>query len=444
MKQVFAILACMLFSIAHAATFKLSTAADEPLYQTPLIKEVYQFSRRDALQDMVITNASGEAIPYALMPNDMLYPQTQMTAENKPLVIFPMQQKQLVEANVVNIQIEKNANSTSLNVASGNAGTQSGQVYLFDLGKQHHALQRLKVDWQGAGDNRVVVEVLSSDNLNEWTHVGNAALLKTAATGAQIIQNHIDLDSAIQTRYFQIRPQLTTDVDFKLTQVSTEYQNVQNVKLPLVWQSLTFLTRTQNKDGKIAVDFESAGHYPATYVRVHLPQQNTITHANIYVRNKPSEAWLQVSSAALYRLNRQGKEYLNEDIGLRSSVNRYWRLEFDQAHGGLGMENPALSLGWLPQTLVWNARGPAPYILHVGEEPKIVNVVAANTLIPEVKREKVLSLPQANLSLASTQSFEATTSWISTSDYKRWWLWGGLFLGVLVLALMAYSLLKTE
>ncbi|MDX1916070.1 MAG: DUF3999 domain-containing protein [Methylophilus sp.] len=444
MKQVFAILACMLFSLVHAATFKLSTAADEPLYQTRLIKEVYQFSRSDALQDMVITNASGEAIPYALMPNDMLYPQTQMTEENKPLAIFPMQQKQLVEANVVNIQIEKNANSTSLNVASGNAGTQSGQVYLFDLGQQHPALQRLKLDWQGAEDKLVVVEVLSSDNLNEWTHVGNAALLKTAATGAQILQNHIDLDSAIQTRYLQIRPQQATDVDFKLTQVSTEYQHVQNIKLPLVWQLLTFLNRTQNKDGKIAVDFESTGHYPATYLRVHLPQQNTITHAIIYVRSQPNEAWVQVSSAALYRLNKQGKEYLSEDIRLGSRVARYWRLEFDQAHGGLGMETPNLSVGWLPQTFVWNARGAAPYTLHVGEVPKIVNVVAANTLIPEVKREKVLSLPQADLSLASTQPHEATTSWASTPDYKRWWLWGGLFLGVLVLALMAYSLLKTK
>ena len=42
------------------------------------------------------------------------------------------------------------------------------------------------------------------------------------------------------------------------------------------------------------------------------------------------------------------------------------------------------------------------------------------------------------------QTAMQTNAWTSAPDYKSWLLWAGLFLGVLLLAGMAYSLIKTE
>ena len=39
---------------------------------------------------------------------------------------------------------------------------------------------------------------------------------------------------------------------------------------------------------------------------------------------------------------------------------------------------------------------------------------------------------------------QPASTWVAAPDYKTWLLWGGLVLGVLLLAGMAYSLIKSE
>ena len=148
-------------------------------------------------------------------------------------------------------------------------------------------------------------------------------------------------------------------------------------------------------------------------------------------------------------MDKSGKSYTNLDILLNKTASRFWRLQFNQANGGIGQENPSLMLGWLPQTVVWNARGQAPFTLKIGENPAIVNTVPVTSLVADYKAEKVLQLPNATLSITESkinnvnQTAMQTNAWTSAPDYKSWLLWAGLFLGVLLLAGMAYSLIKT-
>ena len=128
---------------------------------------------------------------------------------------------------------------------------------------------------------------------------------------------------------------------------------------------------------------------------------------------------------------------------------RYWRLQFNQARGGIGAEIPALHLGWLPPTVVWNARGQAPFTLAVGEGPNLVNTIPISTMLPNYGAQTLNNLPVANLIIANqatqdASSTQAASTWVAPRDYKTWLLWGGLMLGVLLLAGMAYSLLKSE
>jgi hypothetical protein len=441
MKPLLTLVAIALFSsTAQAASYKLDANGANPLYQTTLTKEVYQYTSSNHLQDLAITNADGEPVPYAIIPHERMHQQTKVTETSEPLVIFPMQKDTLSQAGITNIQLNNHDSNTSINVISNDGKTVSNTYYLFDLGKEHPAFKKLTLDWQGQEGKLLSVDVMTSNNLNSWTPIGEAALLKVTANEQTILQNSVNFDHLINARYLQIRPQETTD-SFVLTSVNLEFNQVQEVTQPTLWQEVSFLKRVENK-AETSIDFESSSRYPATYLSVKLPQQNTITYATVLTRNLEDEPWQFVTKASLYRLNKNGKEYVNKDIHISKTTSRYWRLTFNQSQGGIGIENPRLSLGWLPDVLIWNARGSSPFTLHVSENNNIANTVSIMDLLNPYGIKELQQLPSSSLSLPSHT--QVLNTWDTPSDYKRLWLWGGLLLGVVALAIMAYSLAKNK
>lgn len=329
-----------------------------------------------------------------------------------------------------------------------NASEDSGfskQVFLLDAGKKHPPLQTLKIDWQGIEDKLLSLEISSSDDLKNWNYAGSGVLLKTQTSGNNLLANTITLDLPTKARYLQIRPTTSApNVEFRLTKAVAEYGSKRTKTPPLLWHQLTFLNREpDDKNRLVNLDFETSGRFPASYLHLKLPQENTITRASILVRDKESEPWHFVDKALFYQILLKGKTYTNADVVISPQVARYWRIQFNLLDGGIGKENPEFSLGWPAQTLVWNARGKAPYTVQVGEKPKYVNRVELASLMPDDQIEKVQQLPNANLSIEVSADMDNKVEnvWTSPPDYKRWWLWGGLMLGVLILAGMVYSLL---
>lgn len=442
---------------AMAASFKLETNGNNPFYQTSLSKEVYQYTHSSTLQDLTIYNASGEQVPYALIPYEDLHPHTSTHQDSKPLIVYPIKENALSNPNELRIHLQKNAGNTSVDIASSdgelnsedNAGKKLNSIYLLDAGKRHAPLETISVDWQGVDGKLLTLEVLASDDLQSWSHIGNAVLLKTANANSSLLQNTISLENPTEARYLQIRTTEPNSSSFNLTKANAEYSNVLNTTPQLVLQEIPLIERSEDKkNGLVNIDFESAGRFPASHLQIKLPQNNTITNAMILVRNNTNEPWQYLTTASVYRLMQQGKTFTSPDVVLSATAARYWRLQFNQSSGGIGTENPNLTLAWLPSTVVWNARGQAPFTLHVGENPSIVNNISITSLIPDYKIEKVQALANAGITLGvSTNKLtteQVTNTWVAPIDYKRWILWGGLFLGVLLLAVMAFSLLKTD
>lgn len=441
---------------AIAATFKMDATGQEPLYRTELPKTVYQHSRSESLKDLTIHNATGEQVPYALLPYEALNPLNTTTHDTKPLPVYPISEYQLKNPGELNIKIESAGNrhidpTISLEINSQIKDTKS--IYLVDAGKEHPALKSLSVNWLGGEGALLSLDILASDDLKIWSNVGHAVLLKTTTNGKELLQNNIILDHSTEKRFLQIRPSDSSRL--VLTKINAEYSNLQTVTPNPLWQDLQFLSRElNNKTGEINLDFESTSRYSVSRLRIALPETNTITSVKVFARKSSSDPWQYISAASLFHVIKQGKTYTNSDITVYPTSARYWRLQFNQANGGLGNGNPNLTAGWLPDTLIWNARGKAPFSLQVGNNPDIVNNVAIDSLIsnystePELKIKKVQQLPKSGLSIESQTANQSDTqvanAWSSPPDYKRWMLWGGLLIGVLLLAGMAYSLLKSK
>lgn len=440
MRTLFVVVAIATFAnTVQAANFKLDANGAEPLYQTTLTKAVYQQSSNDSLQDLSITNAEGEPVPYSLLTYEQVHAQI-VAEKSKPLVIFPMRKDTRNQAGV-NIQLNNHGKDTSVNVTTDDSQTVSTNYYLFDLGEKHPPFKKLLLDWQGPDSKLLIVDVLMSDNLKDWRHAGQGTILNVSSNEQAIVQNSITLNNAITARYLQIQPPATTE-PFKLTSVHVEFNQVKALEKPKLWQTINFLNREQN-NAETHIDFESQSRLPATWLNIQLPQNNTITQVAVFVRNNKEQPWRRITSSSLYRLNKEGKDHTNQAILIPSTTARYWRLSFNQTSGGIGKDNPKLSLGWSPAILVWNARGTGPFNLQVGETNNSrINTVPITHLINPYEAKKVHQLPIANLNL--TSSVQLFNAWDSPKDFKRFWLWGGLFIGVFALVLMAYSLLKNN
>lgn len=458
MKIIHVIVVTLLASApAMAADFRLEqTKTGEPFYQSLVPMAVYQQTHNSDLSDLTIKNAAGEQVPYALVPYLQLNPNTVNRQETIPLLFSPVKIGALLNPNELRLQLEKTAGSTTVNITSSDAKPVASTAYLIDLGKKFPPIKELLVDWQGGENTLNNVKVLSSANLKDWTYAGDATLLSTTSSNA-ISQHYIKLDNnwniSEDARYLQLRPADDNDTGtITITKVQARYNVLLTLDDKPIWQQPRFLAReTIAKTGKINIDYESFGHYPAGRYKIKLPQPNTVTDVVVLVRNATNEAWHEVSYGSIRSLA-DGKAYPNYSY-VQNVDARFWRLQFDQASGGIGAENPALTLGWLPPTVVWNARGQAPFTLTVGDKPSIVNTIAVSNMLPNYSAEKLSYLPAAKIigNLAeqappSAQDATAapTSTWVAAPDYKTWLLWGGLVLGVLLLAGMAFSLIKTE
>jgi hypothetical protein len=423
-----------------AASFTLSANGNEPIYQSVITPEIYQNSREKHLQDLAIYNAEGEPLPYAIANYEMMYPK-KVIAETKPLLIFPMQESAINFGKDINISLENKTNNTKVDFTT--KPTQQQQpAYLFDLGKQHPILKKINLEWQGAEGKLISVQAFTSDDLKHWTNIGQSVIFKSLVDGHAILQNSVELYAFTPGQYLKIIASDVAKEDFKLISVNTEYSKVQDTPLSQLWQPLVLLKREKNKNNEINIDFESSGRYPVSYLRISLPQQNTITQVNVLTRNQPDAPWEVATHSPLYRLNKEGRDTVNPDIKINPREARFWRLQFNEKSGGIGLNNPTLEVGWQPQTIIWNARGNAPYRMTVGEGGD-VSAVSMASLIPNNQLWQVNTLPEADISLNSAGEL-ATNPWVDAPDYKRWVLWAGLFLGVLALASMSYSLLKNN
>lgn len=428
-------------SATQAATFSFDTTGSEPLYQTTLTKAVYQYTTSGHLNELAITNADGESIPYALAPYEQVYLETNTTNKSKPLVIFPIREDTAKQHDNMTIQLNNHEDQTNINVITEGNNTTTNTSYLFDLGKKHPAFKKLTLDWQGQEGSLFTVNLLASNNLKNWSTVGQAALLKTANDDQEILQNTITVDSTIKQRYLKIQPQEINDA-FELTSVNIAFNQIKEQAAPLIWQTIPFSERDQKDKAQTYIDFESLSHYPAELLKINLPQQNTITQVSILTRNNKNDAWRTITNTALYRVNKNGKEFTNKVIKIPRTTARYWRLRFNQTNGGIGKKNPELSLGWSPKIIVWNARGSGPFNLHIGDPSQTANSIPMAQLQKPYGAKRIKNLPVVNLHLTSSE--QPTNTWHSSTDYKRFWLWGGLLIGVIALGVMAYSLLKNN
>jgi hypothetical protein len=101
---------------------------------------------------------------------------------------------------------------------------------------------------------------------------------------------------------------------------------------------------------------------------------------------------------------------------------------------------PILYAGWVPQKIVFAARGEAPFQIAYGSARALPAGYPIETLVPGWRNDARPKLPQAQT--LPEHLLGGAASLQRQYDRKTWGLWTALVLGVAVLGWMAWRLAK--
>ncbi|HEX9652622.1 MAG TPA: DUF3999 family protein, partial [bacterium] len=240
-----------------------------------------------------------------------------------------------------------------------------------------------------------------------------------------------------QAKYFRISS-ADGEVIPTLPAIAADLAN-QTIEPQREWQTLTAELK---KSAPGEYHFTSAGYMPVDRLRLLLPQKNTIAQVVFWSRNADREEWRHRSSVLIYHLQIDEKEIVNPEEAVYSGGDPQWRMTVEQSGGGLGEGQPQLEIGWVPQQLLFVARGEGPFTLAYGnareqaveKQPEILSALKQQDAIG-IKTAKT----GARISLGGESRLRPPAL---GSDPKHWILWGTLILAVLLLGGMARRLLR--
>jgi hypothetical protein len=419
---------------AYAIALEPATAG--PLRRVELPPAVYLGVTRADLGDVRVFNAQGEVVPHALMPR----PAPETSAGPATLLpYFPIRTATGAPQEAIDIKVQRTASGTITRVEAtrGAAGAILALTgYLIDASGFKAPIASLELAFrEPASGYTGTVRVEGSDDLARWSTLAAGAPVVALQFGGERLERKLVELGAARSKYLRLtwpagQPPL------ELTAVQARPSGVA-VEPARAWRTVEG-TPVGDRPGEFGFDLE--GRFPVDRLRVELPQDNTVIAAQMLSRADPQADWRPIASSVLYRLRQEPQPVASPALAIGANHDRYWLLRVDQKGGGVGRGVVRLEAGWLPQTLVFAARGDGPFQLAYGHARAQPSAYPIESLVPGFRTDAEV---RAELATAGEQRTLAGAAALRPRrDYRTWSLWGVLVLGVVLLAWMAWRLGK--
>lgn len=432
MRQVFLpMLLCTLAAAAaaespvdYAARLGLEVPANAALLRLTLDADVYRATRRADLGDLRVFNAAGEALPMARLPRE----RTERTFTAR-IALTPLPAAPGAGARATQVLVEERGDDTRVRVEVGNRASQVSAPTRFvaDTGSFPHPVHAIEIQLAADGDfeGRLLVE--TSRDLAAWRNLAaNEAVLAVGKGEARIARTRITLAGRAE-RYLRLSwlgaPPVPAPTEIELV------HRQQPSSPQRQWLELTGTAAGGH------VDYLAPGLFPIDQLRLVPAAGNDVVAARVSSRPGVSVRWQFRARAVGYRL--QGEDAVREGSPLALALTRdpLWRVsaERPQTAGA-----PArLQLGWVPEEIVFVARGVGPYVLAVGHPDRAPAWLSPQTIVPGYGTASEAALGVARIVGGSAVVEPVARPSSLWQPGRHWWLWGTLGLGVVVLGWMA-------
>lgn len=414
---------------------------DEPgvaVYRFELPAAVHGGSRRQDLGDLRVFNGVGEVVPHALLSYE---PPSRTDIAQTTVAFFPLHRDGKANEDSLSVSVRQIAGGALVSTRmSPDAPSRTQPVgYVVDASAIKHSRRALLLDWQPQPKGTVVsVQVDGSDDLQSWQPIGSATQLVDLHSGDQHLQHkRVDLAGATY-KYFRTRWPDGQD-GIVVTSMNLETSSTADSPDRTRWTAVSPV-RPAVAPGEFL--FESPA-LPLAAIRIDLPEINTVVPLRIEHRRNERDAWQGAANTVAYRIMKSGQELRSPSIELCCSQDRYWRIVFDQRGGGIGQGLPKVDLGWTPQQGLFVARGAGPFLLAYGNATVVPAAFSTATLVPGYQPEQYPAFAEAKFDAPVARMAPAVTTADKTGpDWRAMGLWGVLIAGVLLLAAMAWQLLR--
>lgn len=418
---------------------RLEVDGREGLYEAPLTLPVYRSVTRGDLGDLCVFNGQGEVVPFAVIRPSL---ETARTAEPVSLPIFPLSAPPGLGTEKLSLRVNKDKSGSIISVTTGNgAGTRrETAAYLLDagrLGKNIAALELEPAPGTGGFVRRVAVE--SSEDLEHWMAVVPETTVVSLSYGAHTLERRrIELGSA-RAPYYRIS---SPDPGGMPALAGVRAWLAADAREP-ARQWISAAARENGGAGVFEYTFDTVGRMPVDRIRVELPQENTLVNVSFFSRPAKDEPWSVRRSSLVFKMRIQGHDVSNGDIEFPPCSDRYWLMRVDRSGGGLGQRAPRLAMGWVPEKLVFVARGTPPFTLACGSARSRVDGEGGDELLAGFKK-----LGKGNAAAGTAVIGPRTVLGgeaalrprLVPGDWKNAVLWACLAVGVGLLAWMAIRL----
>jgi len=417
----------------------LKASGDQAFYELELPLGVYQQSQRNDLGDVRVFNAAGQVVPHALRsPSNETQRQDVVTTE---LPFFPLAQKTETLDDDLSIHVERTAEGTIVDLrAAGQQEPQSGEQtnsYLIDASSLKQRIDTLELHWPVDSTvflSEVVVE--TSKDLVAWNQLTTAAIGRLVYKGFQLDQNKIALPRA-NSRYLRLTwPNGQPLAELAKVLVLTKQYDI--VERPA--QRRLLLTTELAEEGRYRVDLKGA--LPVASVTIVLPDKNSLTSTHLYSSNKEKGPMQKRWQGLAYTFTTNGTTLTNAAITMSATRQRYWELAINESEAALSAA-PQLEFAWQPDRLVFLAQGDGPYTVAYGNgtiKPATFHIDRLLNLASGEQKETIR--PQ---SVQAGEAFILGGQDVASRQpvpWEKYLLWGMLFLGVMLIGGMSFSLYR--
>jgi hypothetical protein len=444
---IFSLLLCFLATSVSARevtlhqfayAIPLTITGRDALYEFLLPTEVYRAVTRSDLGDICMFNGQKEVIPFTV---SRAASPPSATAESLALPIFPLTGNPERQTAGMSLQVRRDAGGSIIRVDAIEDGTSSRRItsYLVDASALNRPVAALVLQWQPRPEGTVgKIRVEGSDDLETWTTLVPAATVLDIRYGEHSLERRIVETGDTRLKYYRLSSSGTADIP-ALTAVDARIATPAPEQ-PRRWAEIP-ASRQPGKAGEYA--FDLSGRMPVDRVRILLPQENTLVTATLFSRENEKEPWRRGPSTLAYRLRIRGEEISGPDLILGPTPHRYWLLRIDPGGGGLGSGMPAIRFGWLPEKILFAARGAGPFLLAYGSARAGACIQGGDGLFRQFSHERQektvagIAVPGSPSTLGGESALKKP---MVPTDLKSAVLWAVLTLGVALLAWMAVRL----
>ncbi|NBB75759.1 MAG: DUF3999 family protein, partial [Bacteroidetes bacterium] len=356
------------------------------------------------------------------------------------LPFFPLFSGQNMSDTELSMRIETGSEGEIVNIEKSRLPEgKTTTAYLVDMEERENFPASLRLEWKTDGPGKLLpVIVEDSEDLISWRRVSRATLVDLVFMNNRLQHGEIELPSKTR-RYLRLRTE--NNVSFPQLALVEAIFHAQHQASTRRWLNVPFTM--VKKDDRIFLETELVHRIAIDGLKMEFDQPNSLLKVRVTSLN--SDQGEQYRGEGLfYYLSDNGNVLYNEPMFfLRHSPTKL-RLELLEDGIGADLESTQIFLGYTPQEMLFVARGSGPFLLAYGNGKiqKSADTKRSTALQSLIKKDEQNLIRKAEIGQRIILGGEKMLAVPTPNPWKKRILWLVLVGGVVILAVMAWSLTR--